>query len=352
VDLQAPRLDPHRLFVVEQEGRIRVIRSGTLLATPFLDIDPLVVCCGERGFLGLAFHPDYEENGLFFVNYTNNAGHTTIARYRVDAGNPDVADPTSAKILLVIGQPFVNHNAGQLAFGPDGYLYLGMGDGGGGGDPLETAQDDTNLLGKMLRLDVDVDAPPWYAVPPSNPHYDDGSGLLELIWAKGFRNPWRYSFDRDNGDLYVADVGQDAIEEIDFQPAASTGGENYGWDVFEGTACFEPAPAPFCPVPPSGFRFPVHQYSHPAGCSVTGGYVYRGCALPSLRGTYFYSDFCTSFVRTFRVTAGAAGSHANRTSEVESSGVTLDNVTSFGQDARGELYVVDLDGDVLKIVPQ
>ncbi|HET9063040.1 MAG TPA: PQQ-dependent sugar dehydrogenase [Candidatus Binatia bacterium] len=346
VDLTAPHLDPRRLFVVEQDGIIRIVKDGLVLPTPFLDITGKTSASGERGLLGLAFHPDYEMNGRFFLNYTNNSGSTVVARYEVSL-DPDVADDTSEEILLTIPQPASNHNGGQVAFGPDGYLYVGMGDGGGGGDPWETGQDDMALLGKMLRIDVDVETAPFHAVPPDNPVA--GMGLpLGLIWSKGLRNPWRFSFDRDTGDIYIADVGQNMVEEIDFEPASSTGGVNWGWDIFEGSSCFEPAPDPTCPSPATGFAFPVHEYAHAEGCSVTGGYVYRGCAMPDLAGRYFYSDYCTPFVDTFVMSGGVATSFVDKTGQL---GAGLGNVSSFGQDARGELYIVEHGGSVWRIVP-
>jgi len=234
LQVTAPPLDPNRVFVVEQSGTIRILENGVLLPDPFLSISGKVSCCGELGLLGLAFHPDFEQNGRFFVNYTNTTGTTVIARYEVGA-DPNRADADSEQILLAIHQPFANHNGGQVAFGPDGFLYVGMGDGGGGGDPLETAQDDGSLLGKLLRLDVDVEAPPYYAVPATNPNAAAGDPL-GLIWAKGLRNPWRFSFDRVTGDFYLGDVGQSGWEEIDVQAGTSAGGENYGWDIFEATA--------------------------------------------------------------------------------------------------------------------
>ncbi len=352
--ITAPRLDPSRLFISEQDGFIRILKNGVLLPTPFLDIEDEVSCCGERGLLGLAFDPDYETNGTFYVNVTNNAGDTEIRRYTV-SGDPDVANPTGLAILT-IEQDFSNHNGGQLVFGPDGYLYVGMGDGGSGGDPNERAQDDGQLLGKMLRIDVDA---PMYAIPPTNPYVGAGDPLDE-IWAKGLRNPFRFSFDRGTGDLYIADVGQNTWEEVNVTPASSTGGENYGWDVFEGNACFEPTPpAMSCPSPPTGFTFPVLTYNHGQGCSVTGGFVYRGCAMPDLHGTYFYSDICSAFIRTFNgVVGGVAQNQQNRTADVApGGGLSIGGVSSFGEDARGELYVVDYgggsmgQGEVYKIVP-
>lgn len=351
----APPLDPSRLFVVEREGVIRIVdlSDDTLVATNFLSITGLVGTSGEGGLLSMAFDPNYDSNRRFFVNYTNNSGHTTIARYEASMGDPNVADAGSARVLLVINQPESNHNGGQIAFGPDGYLYVGMGDGGGGGDPYETARNDSSLLGKMLRLDVDVSSSPYYAVPPTNPGYVDGSDPLELIWAKGLRNPWRFSFDMATGDMLIADVGQNSREEIDFQAAASTGGENYGWDIFEGSLCYEPDPAPMCPAPPAGYTMPIHEYSHSGPCtSLTGGFVYRGCAQPDLAGTYFYSDVCRNFVNTIDIVGGAAVNPQNRTADVTSAGASLNSVASFGQDARGELYILDLGGSVYRMQPQ
>jgi cysteine-rich repeat protein len=347
----APPLDPSRLFIVERAGRIRILdlKDDTLRPTPFLDIASLVRTTGEGGLLSMAFHPDYATNRRFFVNYTNvGTGATTIARYEASVGDPHVADPASARLLLVIAQPFANHNGGQIAFGPDGFLYVGMGDGGGGGDPLEAGQDDTTLLGKMLRLDVDVETAPYYSVPTDNPHYVDGSDPLELIWAKGLRNPWRFSFDRSTGDLLIADVGQNAREEIDWQDAASPGGGNYGWDIFEGSLCFEPAPDLTCPDPPLGFTMPIHEYTHAEGCSISGGFVYRGCGMPALDGEYFYSDFCSGFLRTFSIDAGVAVGHADRTADAGSIG----NVVSFGEDARGEIYVMNFAGALYRLVAE
>jgi cysteine-rich repeat protein len=351
--LTAPPLDPHRVFVTEQEGRVRVIEDGVLRDDPFLSIEDDVLFSGERGLLSVAFHPDYANNRRFFVYYVDKQTRITIARYQALSGDPDHADPTSKRIVLRVPHPtFGNHNGGQLAFGPDGFLYAGTGDGGGSGDPFENAQDPTRMLGKLLRIDVDVEDPPYRAVPPGNPGLGHGK-KLGLIWALGVRNPWRFSFDRATDDLYIADVGQDHVEEVDVQPASSTGGENYGWDVFEGSSCFEPTPpADMCPAH-DGFVFPVLEYLHTEGCAVTGGYVYRGCALPALRGTYFYSDYCSSFVRTFRgVSGGVAQNLDDRSDELApGGGRALNNVVSFGEDARGEVYILDQDGEVYRIVP-
>jgi|GEM_PF-874287 len=356
VGLAAPPLDPNdpnapvRLFVVEQAGRIRLIEDGTLLATPFLSITGLVLSGGERGLLSMAFHPDYATNGLFFVNYTRAGdGDTVVARYQV-SGDPDLADLNSAAVVITVAQPFANHNGGNLAFGPDGLLYIGLGDGGAGGDPFNQAQDDTTLLGKMLRIDVDATDQGNYGIPPSNPFTDPNDGVLDEIWAKGLRNPWRYSFDRSMGDLYIGDVGQGDWEEIDFQPAASTGGENWGWRLLEGSSCFNPATN--CD-PGMLTTLPVYEYPNIGGSAVIGGFVYRGAAIPELQGTYFYSDNkFPSFVRTFEVVGGAAQNHTDRTADLQDAGASLDFVTSMGEDSRGELYIVDGDGELYKIIPE
>jgi glucose/arabinose dehydrogenase len=346
----APPLDTHRIFVVEKTGAIRVVKNDDLLMEPFLTV--AVSNASEQGLLGLAFHPDYERNGRFFINYTNPAGDTVIARYQVSA-DPDRADQDSGRILLTIDQPAANHNGGHLAFGPDGYLYVGMGDGGGFNDPREAGQDDATLLGKMLRFDVDFEEEPYYAIPPSNPRASEGRPL-GLIWSKGWRNPWRYAFDRLTDDLFVGDVGQNAIEEIDVQPANSVGGENYGWDIFEGSACFEPRPLfPECPSPPTEYTMPVLEYGHGEGCSVTGGYVYRGCAGPNLHGTYFYADFCTNYIRSFVLQDGRPTAERDWTATLApGAGINIGAIASFGEDARGELYICDLsDNEVFKLVP-
>jgi len=313
-----------RLFIVEQAGRIRIHDGAQLLATPFLDVSALVSCCGERGLLGLAFHPDYATNGLFYVHYTDTAGNTAIARYQVSA-NPNVADSASGQLLLSVAQPFANHNGGQIAFGPDGYLYVGLGDGGDAGDPGNRAQSLGTLLGKILRIDVDGAFP--YAIPPSNPFLAT-PGALPEIWAYGLRNPWRFSFDRQTGDLLIGDVGQSQREEVDFQPAASAGGQNYGWRLMEGSLCYNP---------PTGcndgtLTLPILEYDHSVGCSITGGYRYRGARFPQLVGRYFYGDFCSGRIW--------GGSQSGPTwSTVELVDTTL-SITSFGEDEGGEVYVV------------
>ncbi len=353
--LTAPPLDTRRLFVTEQPGLIRVIRDGTLLATPFLDISALVYQSTGTGLLGLAFHPDYKTNGRFFVHYADLAGNVILARYEVSPGDPDVADPSSGQILLTV-PGHLNHDGGQLAFGPDGYLYQAIGDGPEQCGLLGNSQNDFSIDGKLLRIDVDVESPPYYAIPPSNPNAGLGDPF-GLVWAKGLRNPWRFSFDRGTGDVYIADVGQVGFEEINFQPAASIGGEDYGWNFFEGQMCFDPEAvcghpphAGGCPDP-TPFTFPIHEYDHGlGGCSITGGFVYRGCRLPDLHGTYFYADFCGAFVRTFEAVAGVAQNHQDVTAELFPAG-GFGVPTSFGEDARGELYVITWLGNVFRIIP-
>ena len=325
-----------RLFIVLQRGTI-VIHDGTrVLPTPFLDVRSLVSCCDERGLLGLAFDPLYASTGFFFIYYTDPSGNVTVARYRVDPTSPDRADPNSATIVLTISHTqFPNHNGGQLEFGPDGFLYIGTGDGGSGGDPNNNAQNRGALLGKILRIDV-RSLP--YRVPTSNP-FVNAAGARAEIWAYGLRNPWRFTFDRTLGDLWIADVGQDAWEEIDLQPATSTGGENYGWRRMEGKHCFNPSTN--CQDP--NFVMPVLEYSHAGGaCSVTGGYRYRGARYPQMQGIYFYGDYCTGTI--WGATEQSDGSWS---SQVLLS--TRMAISSFGQDANGELYVVDLNGGVYQV---
>ena len=314
-----------RLFIVEQPGRIRLLKDGALLPEPFLDIRDLVGDeANEQGLLGLAFHPAYEANGYFFVNYTDVNGDTVIARYSV-ASDSDHADPASALTLLHIAQPFVNHNGGDLAFGPDGYLYIGMGDGGGAGDPQGNGQKLTTLLGKLLRIDVNQSA---YAIPPDNPFMDRPDALPE-IWAYGLRNPWRFSFDRATGDLYMGDVGQNAYEEIDFQPASSRGGENYGWNFMEGNHPYEGNA-------PAGLVAPIAEYARRNHCAVTGGYVYRGPSLPALNGIYLFGDYCSGQIwALYRAASGW-----QMTTFLNASFT----VSSFGEDEAGELYLLNHRG--------
>ncbi|HEX7151211.1 MAG TPA: PQQ-dependent sugar dehydrogenase [Thermoanaerobaculia bacterium] len=314
-----------RLFITLQEGRV-VIHDGTqLLPTPFLDVRSLVSTGGERGLLSIAFHPRYRDNGYFYVNYTDVNGHTVVARYSRSASDPNRADPGSAFVILRVNQPFANHNGGQMHFGPDGYLYIGMGDGGSGGDPGNRAQNLGDLLGKMLRLDVDSGSP--YAIPPSNPFVNRGGARGE-IWSYGLRNPWRFSFDRETGDLWIADVGQQQIEEINFQPATSTGGENYGWRRMEGTRCFNPTSN----CNDGTLVLPVLEYTHANGCSVTGGYRYRGTRYPRLRGMFLYGDYCSGII--WGATQDSTGRWTSRDLFD-----TNFSISTFGEDVAGELYV-------------
>lgn len=332
VHVAAPPGDP-RLFVVEQAGRIRIVRGGSVEATPFLDLSGDVGAGGERGLLSVAFHPSYGTNGRLYVNYTDTAGATVVERFTVGA-DPDVVDPASRSVVLTVPQPFANHNGGQLQFGPDGMLYVGMGDGGSAGDPGNRAQDLSTLLGKMLRLDVDGGTP--YRVPPDNP-FVGTAGARDEIWALGLRNPWRFSFDPPGGMLYIADVGQNSLEEVNAVPAGEAG-VNYGWRRVEGDACFESG----CSF--AGTTLPVVVYDHGDGCSVTGGRVYRGDAVPALRGHYFYADYCRGWVRSFRLDGGTP----HETTEWRSGG---SSVSSFGVDGQGELLMVTLDGSLLRIEP-
>jgi len=331
--LTAPTGDTERLFVVERGGAIRIIRNDSVLPTPFLNVARLIAAGGERGLLGMAFHPQYAGNGRFYVNYTDTLGHTQVVRYNVSA-NPDVADSTSAFPILGVQQPYNNHNGGMLAFGPlDGMLYVGMGDGGSGGDPHNHGQNRMTLLGDMLRLDVDGGSP--YAIPADNP-FAASLSIRPEIWASGLRNPWRFSFDAVNGDLYIGDVGQNQWEEISYQPGTSNGGENYGWRTMEGTHCYNPSTA--CST--AGLTLPVHEYDHGDGCSVTGGYVYRGSDYPALQGRYFFADYCGSWLRSFVVQNGVAVGLQDHT---DASG-PVTSTSSFGEDGRGELYIVSLSG--------
>ncbi len=336
--LTAPPGDNSRFFIVEKLGRIRIVKNGTLLGTPFLDISSQVSGGGEQGLLGLAFHPQYAQNGIFVVNYTNQAGDTRVSRFTVSA-NPDLADGGSEQVILAVAQPFANHNGGMLAFGPDGYLYVGLGDGGSGGDPQGNGQDRTTLLGSILRLDLDGAAP--YAIPPTNP-YASSQTFQREIWAYGVRNPWRFSFDRTTGDLYIGDVGQGAREEIDFQAASSMGGENYGWNIMEGAICFSPSSG----CNQTDLTLPVLDYDHSQGCSVTGGHVYRGAAVPALLGRYLYADWCQGWVRTFRIQGRQAVEHEEWPTLAPGG-----SITSFGEDAQGEVYILVGSGSVYRIVP-
>ncbi len=344
----APRGDA-RIFVVEQGGTIRIVEGGSLRGRPFLDIRAEVRFGGEQGLLGLAFAPDYDRSGLFYVNYTDVDDDTIIARYEV-SGDANVADPGSGEVLLKIRQPFGNHNGGTLAFGLDALLYIGVGDGGGADDPGNRAQNDATLLGKMLRIDVSGGPGSGYSIPPSNPFAGQVLPLPE-IWAKGLRNPYRFSFDRVMGDLYIGDVGQREREEIDVEPAGSAGGLNFGWRLMEGIACFNPASG----CNDGTLTLPVYDYTHTGGrCSVTGGYVYRG-SIAAIFGHFFFADFCSDEVLSF-VWDGAGGvsNLTDRTAALAPAG-GFRSITGFGEDGAGELYIVqfgsgDNTGQVFRIV--
>jgi glucose/arabinose dehydrogenase len=315
-----------RLFVVEQTGRIRVIEGGEIVETPFLDISEKVKCCGESGLLGLAFPPGFSVKRYFYVNYTDTGGDTVVARYHL-SGNDKLADAASEEIILTIDQPFGNHNGGKLAFGPDGYLYIGTGDGGSAGDPDNQAQNRLSLLGKMLRIDVESGQSP-YSVPPSNPFADLDDAQPE-IWALGLRNPWRFSFDRETGDLYIGDVGQDSFEEVNVQLASSAGGENYGWKILEASTCFNQTE---CDT--TGLVMPVAEYSHSLGCSVTGGQVPRSGRWPRLDGTYLYGDYCSGRIWGLRRSL-----HGWESAELAETGISI---SAFGIDEEGSVYVLSL----------
>ena len=327
-----------RIFVVEQEGRIMIIKNGVILKTPFLDISDRVGCCGERGLLNVAFPPAYAAKQHFYVNYTNTAGNTIVARYRV-TDDVDLADPESDEIVLTIEQPDQIHNGGQMAFGPnDGYLYIGTGDGGPLRDPDNRGQDPNTLLGKILRIDVESDATP-YSIPASNP-YAQNPGYRGEIWALGLRNPWGFTFDRQNGDLYIADVGEGGREEINYQPASSTGGENYGWSIMEGTRCLRSTTCDQV-----GLTQPVAEYDHSKGCAIIGGPIYRGFSYVRMQGIYFYADFCSGRIWGLRRDGG-----------VWENVLLVDVpflISSIGEDESGNIYVTDYNrGSIWMITDQ
>jgi glucose/arabinose dehydrogenase len=349
-----------RLFVVEQDGLIRILHTdGTITPVPFLDISgrvrsPADGGGSEQGLLGLAFPPGYAQKGRFYVYYTNEDGNNLVARFRL-TGDTNIADPASEEQILLLEHPGAsNHNGGQIDFGADGYLYIGTGDGGGGGDPAGNAQNPASLLGKILRIDVEYATPTAdystylpclqkgdgqgqnaaYLIPADNPFVGQ-SGYRQEIWALGLRNPWRFSFDRQTHDLYIGDVGQNLWEEIDFQPASSTGGENYGWNVMEASQCYNAATCDS-----TGMTPPVTEYDHTQGCSVTGGYVYRGAASPSMQGIYIYADFCSG---NFWGLQNDGGWQSLKLLE---SGLS---VSSFGEGESGELYLTDLSGGVYQV---
>lgn len=356
--------DSGRIFVVEQAGRIQIIQNGVVLDQPFLDIhdrvrSPASGGGGEEGLLSLAFAPDYAQSGRFYVYYTNQDGNNVLARVQVTS-DPDRADANSEQEILLFQHPnFENHNGGLLVFGPDGYLYIGTGDGGGGGDPQGNAQNPGSLLGKLLRIDVEFQPTSSftpthqaflplirqangnsslmpYRIPPDNPFVGQ-SGYREEIWALGLRNPWRYSFDLSTGDLYIADVGQNLVEEVDFQPADSPGGQNYGWNIMEGDRCYQSVN---CDT--SGLTLPIFTYTHTYGCSITGGYVYRGPNNPGMQGIYFFADYCSGRIWGLQK-SGNSWTHQILTQ-------TSYNVSSFGEDQAGRLYLVDKGGSVYRVV--
>jgi glucose/arabinose dehydrogenase len=341
----SPPGDP-RLFIVEQTGRIRIHDGSVLLAPPFLDLSGSVSGGSEQGLLGLAFPPDFATSQLFYVNYTNLAGDTVVARYRVSATDPDVADPVAdPAFVLVIDQPFSNHNGGHIAFGPnDGLLYIGMGDGGSGGDPLGHGQNPATLLGKMLRIDVSGGFGSNYSIPAGNPLADGPGGNADEIWALGLRNPYRWSFDRQTGDLYIGDVGQGAVEEIDFQPASSAGGENYGWNVMEGSRCYSPPAG----CDSTGLTLPVIEHIHALEgvMAIIGGYRYRGPTDPALDGRYFYGDYSG---KLYMATEGSPGAFTPQLITAAPDQGSIDAPSGFGEDASGNLHIVDLDGEVFRL---
>ncbi len=330
----------NRLFVVEQGGTVRIIENGSVRPLPFLDVRGRTLSGGERGLLGLAFHPDYRCNGRFFVDYTDRNGNTVVAEYGVSADNPDRADPDAVATLLHITQPFPNHNGGDLVFGPDRMLYIGMGDGGSGGDPSGNGQSLNAMLGKLLRIDVDhPSGGNPYGIPDGN-CAGCAEGALREIYAYGLRNPWRFTFDRANGDLWIGDVGQGKYEEIDTVAAGQASGRNFGWNRMEGRHCYPDGDS----CDKSGLTLPITEVDHSSGdCSITGGYVYRGSAIPGLVGRFLYSDFCSGIIR--QLDPGAAD---GAPSILLQSGR---NIVSFGEDDAGELYVADIgNGAVLKVV--
>jgi glucose/arabinose dehydrogenase len=334
------------LLVVEQRGRIRWIENGTARSEPFLDVSNRVLQSGgERGLLGLAFHPRFSENGRFYVHYSSvtaegiRSGDGVISEF-VRNGAAATVDPSTERRLLSVAQPYSNHNGGMLAFSPsDGMLYIGLGDGGSGGDPQGNGQNTGVWLGKMLRIDVDARDQGEYGVPEGNL---TGSGVRPEIWSIGLRNPWRYSFDPANGDLYIGDVGQNEVEEVDYEPQGAAG-RNYGWNQLEGSQCYEPASG----CDRSGVTLPVAEYDHDAGCSITGGYVYRGSAMPDLRGVYFYADYCSGLIGALRVENQKLVGARDITDSINPDGIK--DFTTFGVDANGELYIAARGGSVYRI---
>jgi len=339
VDLQFPSDGSNRMFIVQQPGSIRILANGSLVATPFLDITAKISSGGEMGLLGLAFHPQFTQNHLFYVHYDRTVAgqiQSVIAEYHVSAGDVNVADTNSERILLTVDQPFSNHKGGQIVFGPDGFLYIGFGDGGSGGDPMGNGQNLQTMLGKMLRIDVNNQSGgKQYAIPPANP-FAHGGGLPE-IFAYGLRNPWRFSFERGGTRLFVGDVGQDAFEEVDILES----GKNYGWNVMEGLHCYNPSTA--CNM--TGLTMPILEYPHRDGEAVIGGFIYRGSAIAGLSGAYVFGDYISGTI--WKLVESPPGTWTRTT--LLSTGR---NISSFGQDTSGELYVLDYSGSVLKLAAQ
>ena len=355
-----PPGDNDRLFVLEQKGIIKIIKNGKTVRKPYADlrnrIHNPITPGDERGLLGLAFHANYQNNGFVYINYSDKNDHTIVSRFRI-ASDPDRLDTKSEKVLIKLKQPFSNHNGGHMEFGPDGYLYISVGDGGKWGDPYNNAQNLENLFGKILRIDVDTGDP--YAIPDDNPFINNEDAKSE-IWLYGLRNVWRFSFDRETGDMYLGDVGQDLWEEIDFVVADKAGGQNFGWRVMEGNHCYNPPED----CEPTGV-LPIFEYPNDAnymkiltgmdepnvdGCSVTGGYVYRGSAIPGFQGTYIFADYCSGNIWTFKEKNGIATEFQNRTEEINLGGGEFTNyISSFGEDNNGELYIVDYNGIIFKL---
>ena len=353
--------DASILYVVEQAGKVIVLDSGQKKSKPFFNINKRVVNPfrpgDERGLLGFAFHPDHENNKKFYINYIDNDGHTIVSEFI--AQSKYKADHNSERVLLRLEQPYGNHNGGHIEFGNDGYLYIAIGDGGAAGDPLDSGQDLTSLFGKVIRIDINGSP---YSIPKSNPFYGI-KNAREEVWAWGLRNVWRFSFDKKTGDIYYGDVGQNKWEEVNFEPASSSGGNNYGWRQMEASYCFEPKEN----CKRDGMVLPIIEYPndayHPAfalgrknqlnveGCSVTGGYVYRGEKLKGFKGVYFFGDYCSGNIWSFKVKDGKANEFKNRTEEINiADGEFTNYISSFGQDADGEIYIVDYNGAVYKII--
>ena len=339
--ITAPHDGTGRLLIATKAGQIRIVRDGALDPDPMLDISDLVSSGGEQGLLGIAVHPGFPEDDRIVVDYTDVDGDTVVASYRLDPADPDRLDPTSAAVILAADQPFANHNGGAVAFGPDGHLYVGLGDGGSGGDPLESGEHLDTLLGKVLRLDVDSPAAAGagYAIPPGNP-FASVAGARPEIWLTGLRNPWRFAFDRATGDLWVGDVGQGAWEEVDVAPAG-VGGLDFGWDRMEGAHCFEPASG--CPT--EGLTLPVTEYGHDLGCTIIGGAVYRATEQPLLAGGYLFGDYCSG--RLWAIPASAAASGPIDPVRVGTAGAGL---AGFGENEAGELFAANLDGTISRVV--